>query len=304
MKNADKWIQPTAFTGNYPDWAGFTFLDWDVNNNVFHPGDDYNFGFGDQDFGQAVKSTANGIVVYTSKSMQGYGNLCIIKHTLGYNLKRFIKENYGIETDVLYSLYAHLKDMLVSTGNEIDADALIGHIGKSGTKWAHLHFEIYQAIPDTGWRYYPTGKSKEWIQDYYLPAYKFIESTKNIESYDNYLGKPKDYWLQVEKDREALLNQIGSIDQEWSKKLQKVTNEFSTCTIDSATLQTKLESCATTSQKERDDFAIKLATKQNEVNEAKNRITEVLKDNADNYKFIESLKLVVYTIGNMFKNIS
>lgn len=303
MKNADTWIQPTAFTGNYPDWSGFTFLDWDASNKVFHPGDDYNFGYGDQDLGQPVKASANGIVVHTSKSSKGYGNMIVIKHTLGYNIKRFIKENYGIETDVLYSLYAHLKDVLVSTGNEIDADSLIGHIGNTGTKWAHLHFEIYKDIPDTTWRFYPINWTREKVQEFYLPAYRFIESTKNIDTYDSYLGKPKDYWLQVEKDRESLMNQIGTIDKEWSKKLQVVTNEFSTCKEVSATLEDELEKTAITLQSERNNFAEKLANKQNELNQAKTRITEILKDNAENYKFIESLKLVVYTIGHWFKNI-
>ncbi len=66
--NADKWVHPTKFTGEYPDWAGFTFEDWDATNKVYHPGDDYNFGGGDDDCGQDACSVAAGIVIHTPVS--------------------------------------------------------------------------------------------------------------------------------------------------------------------------------------------------------------------------------------------
>ena len=109
-------------------------LQWHTKNNVWHSGDDYNLGYGNQDLGQSVKCCASGIVIHTSKSTVGYGNIVVIKHQLGYNLKRFIKQTYGIDTDVLYSFYAHLQDFIVAVGNEIDGDALIGHVGK----WNHI----------------------------------------------------------------------------------------------------------------------------------------------------------------------
>jgi len=166
MKNAEKFIHPTKFTGNWPNWNGFAFLDWHKENNVYHPGEDYNFGYGDQDLGQDTNCTANGIVVHVSKRTTGYGNLIICKHNLGYNLRKFIKETYGIDTNKLYSLYAHLKDISVNVGDEIDCGQKIGTVGKSGTKWAHLHFEIFAPIGEIAkkaWRFYPVGWSKEKI---------------------------------------------------------------------------------------------------------------------------------------------
>lgn len=224
MNNADKWVHPTKFTGEYPNWNGYTWLDW-TKQNAFHPGDDYNFGYGNNDLGQDVVSTAAGVVFHTSETDTGYGKLVIIKHTLGYILKRFIKETYGIETDIIYTLYAHLDDIVVKTGQIVDCGEIIGHVGNTGTKWAHLHFEIYhleKELKHVSERFYPTGWSKEKIKDNWLPAYKFIEATKMIDSLESFLGKPRAYWEQVEKDRESLLKQIGEKDAEFAKLLSPV----------------------------------------------------------------------------------
>lgn len=309
MKNAEKWQHPTRFTGLYPDgWAGFTWLDWDNTNKVYHPGEDYNWSDGtggNADLGQRVEAVANGICIYTGQSSKGYGNMIILKHLLGYNTKRFIKETYGIETDELYSLYAHLRDIKVAVGNEVDMGALIAEVGKSGVTWAHLHFEIYAPIgkmTSLNWRDYPIGWSKEDIRKYYIPPYLFIESTKNQESYDNFMGKSKEYWLQVEKDRESLMKQVGECDTKWAKKLEiergktEVEKKKSKqLEAESAKYVTTIDGLEESVRKSKEDFDKKLEKKDNEIDKLKNRIAIVLEDNAENYKFIEALKLVLYT---------
>jgi len=311
MKNADKWVQPTDFTGNYPDWNGYAWLDWSPEAKCYHPGDDYNFGSGSDDLGQAVVATAAGKVFHTSKKTTGYGNLVIIKHTLGYKLKRFIKETYGIETDELYSLYSHLKDILVAVGNTVDEASLIAHVGKTGTKSPHLHFEIYSLWKDlktTDYRFYPVGWSKEKIIENWLPAYKFIESTKNIESYDSFLGKPKEYWLQVEKDREKLLEDSGQCDDRVlavKKEMQKIVDEkqkkVEQLTGKSATQQKLVKKTQDREKGLVEGFTAKINTLKNENRDLGIRITEILSEQSEKYKVGEAVMLLIETIKKIFK---
>ena len=309
--NADKWMHPTKYTGEYPDgWAGYTFCDWDPNNKVYHPGEDYNFGSSDADLGQDAVATASAIVFHVSNSTAGYGNLLILKHTLGYNLKRFIKDKYGIETDTLYSLYGHLKDIVVKEGQEVQMGQLVGHVGKSGTQWAHLHFEIYSLWKDlanTSYRFYPVGWSKEKIQENYLPAYFFIEASKNLEEV-SFMGKSKEYWLQVEKDRETLMAQLGVKEQEILKIKQGLQEQIDLLTKQNK--QSSEESAKTISELQKSletvkiDYAKlqeKLAKSEELVNTLKNEKAILLAEQAEKYKVSEAWTLFVNAILKLFK---
>ena len=284
MSNADKWVQPTKFTGEYPSgWGGFTFLDWHQSNNVYHPGDDYNFGYGEQDLGQDVVATSAGQVLHTSKSSKGYGNIIIIKHILGYNLKRFVKETYGIETNELYSFYAHLKDVFVNVNDMVEMGQRIGTVGNTGTESPHLHFEIYAAIGELAsqsWRFYPIGWSKEKIKEFWLPSYLFIESVKNIEAFETFLGKPKDYWLQVEKDREDLLKQLIQKDTVWAEKLQTIQKEIGTLGGEIAILTTKSGQAETSAKTALEDFTKKQEESNKVITDLKNQNSQLLAEQA------------------------
>ena len=306
MKNAEKFAHPTRFTGNWPDWNGYTWLDWAAQQNAYHPGEDYNFGSGDQDCGQAVKACANGIVVHTSESNKGYGKLIIIKHNIGYNLKRFIKETYGIETDQLLSLYAHLKDILVSVGNKIDCDALIAHVGNTGTKWCHLHFEIFSLWKDlknTTYRFYPVGWSKDKVKENWLPAYLFIEATKNLEIFDQFLGKSKEYWLQVEEDRKSLLKQLSEKEKEFLKiqtdlveKRKEVEKENKQLKIESANFDKKAEKTGIAHQKAVEKLEEKISTQKTEIENLKKRITSILSEQSEKYQIGDAVILLIELI--------
>ncbi len=301
MKLADKWVHPTMFTGDWPNWNGFTFLQWHTKNNVWHSGDDYNLGYGNQDLGQSVKCCASGIVIHASKSTVGYGNIVVIKHQLGYNLKRFIKQTYGIDTDVLYSFYAHLQDFIVAVGNEIDGDALIGHVGKSGTTSPHLHFEVYAPIGELekkGWRFYPMGWPKEKVQQFWLPAYKFIEASKQIvELGEGFLGKPEKYWLQVEKDRESLLDQIGKVDGKWAVKVANAEKETGRLTEEIAKVSLQVKSLAESHTKEVEVLNGKIKKLEDDLLTVKTRNAELLKGQSKDLTLKELLKLIFYKIG-------
>jgi lipoprotein NlpD len=76
-------------------------------------------------FGQEVRASAPGEVVYIGDSLKGYGNLIIIKHN-----KSFL------------SAYAHNRKIVVKEGQRIDSNQLIGTVGTNNRRETALHFQI------------------------------------------------------------------------------------------------------------------------------------------------------------------
>lgn len=74
--------------------------------------------------GQKVLAAAEGRVIY-SGTMNGYGNLVIIKHT-----------------DDLLTAYAHNSNNLVTQGSSVSKGQQIAEMGNSGTDTVKLHFEV------------------------------------------------------------------------------------------------------------------------------------------------------------------
>jgi len=76
--------------------------------------------------GTPVLATANGIIFKTKESESGYGHHIIIKHDEQFS-----------------TLYAHLKDIMVSEGQAVQKGAVIGTVGSSGASSSpHLHYEV------------------------------------------------------------------------------------------------------------------------------------------------------------------
>ena len=89
--------------------------------------------------GTPVAAVADGTVVFAGsdrKNLVGpytdfYGNVIVIQHNLA-----------GIGQPI-YSLYGHLSDVGVSTGETVQAGELIGRVGSTGIAMgSHLHFEV------------------------------------------------------------------------------------------------------------------------------------------------------------------
>ncbi len=77
--------------------------------------------------GQPVVSASSGTVAYVGR-MRGYGNLLIVEHA-----------------GSLYSLYAHLNEIVVKPEQKVEAGELIGRVGDTGSfEGAKLHFELRQ----------------------------------------------------------------------------------------------------------------------------------------------------------------
>jgi len=78
-------------------------------------------------YGTLVKSTADGKVIFAGYK-GNFGNLVIIDH--GKNFK---------------TLYGHLSEILVKSGQEIKANTFIGKVGSTGRSTGpHLHYEIHK----------------------------------------------------------------------------------------------------------------------------------------------------------------
>lgn len=166
MKKADNFQDPMAW-----NTTGYGFCEW--TGEVFHPGIDLNWNWGDQDLGRAIVVCANGLVEYAgydvSSSNKGWGNHIIIKHELP-------------DGQILFSHYAHLKDMLVNKGDEVGIGMQIGTCGKTGGwDWAHLHFEIRKPI-GKGYNFWPAGWTEEQVRNYYLDPIEFITTFKPVSN--------------------------------------------------------------------------------------------------------------------------
>lgn len=78
--------------------------------------------------GSPVHATASGTVRNITRSLRGYGNTLILDHGNGYS-----------------TLYAHLEQVLVQTGQKVTRGTQIATVGSSGMSMApHLHYEVRQ----------------------------------------------------------------------------------------------------------------------------------------------------------------
>jgi murein DD-endopeptidase MepM/ murein hydrolase activator NlpD len=86
-----------------------------------------------------ILAAGDGLVIWTGMGLYSgeenlndpYGKAVAIRHDFGYQNKR------------LYTVYAHMDEILVSEGQEVKAGQVIGLVGDTGlTTGPHLHFEV------------------------------------------------------------------------------------------------------------------------------------------------------------------
>lgn len=100
-----------------------------------HSGCDLNgIGGENTDLGEPVYAAARGMVVYSGKPSDEWGNVVVLAHRLPG------------EDCIIQTLYAHLNTRDVSLGTMVHRGRRIGSIGTAGGRYlAHLHFELIQS---------------------------------------------------------------------------------------------------------------------------------------------------------------
>jgi hypothetical protein len=80
------------------------------------------------DVGEPIRPIMSGVVSKVEKNWFGYGNMVIVKHSSEYE-----------------SLYAHMSKILVTEGQEVGSDSILGLVGNTGRSTGpHLHLEIHE----------------------------------------------------------------------------------------------------------------------------------------------------------------
>ena len=150
---------------------GLGYLEWYASHKVYHPGIDLNKGYGDQDLGMAITAPEDGIVEFVSPNAKngGFGLHCVIYHA---------QKN-------VWTHYVHLATCEVKASDRVNKHQKIATLGKSGTTFAHLHFEVWsQELREKyqknrgGWKkdyeFYPTNFTKNEVAQLYPDPNEFL----------------------------------------------------------------------------------------------------------------------------------
>ena len=136
MRRSRSFSTPEPYTGDFAKGQGS--LDWPVRGTLVgrfgpekHPRFNtviMNNGIDiESTAGTPVRAVAKGRVDFTNEDYSSFGQVVIVNHGDGY-----------------YTLYAHLSEILVRQGEEVQSGQTIGKVGDSGTslKGTVLHFEV------------------------------------------------------------------------------------------------------------------------------------------------------------------
>lgn len=80
----------------------------------------------------------------------------------------------------MYHHFAHLRNKpLVPQEASVAIGQLIGYVGKSGTQYAHCHYEVSINKP-VRWTFYPSGQPRKWVAEHYTDPKKYINERLNL----------------------------------------------------------------------------------------------------------------------------
>jgi len=152
---------------------GWGFSEW--NGAVWHPGEDWNRGAGEADFGDPVYSIEGGKIIVAKNYGLSWGRVILIEHKFG--------------SQRIYSQYAHLSKIDKVAGDTVKRGEKIGNIGNANGIWAsHLHFEIRQLYLAAD--FWPSGMSKAQLFQKYLNPTNFINTHRPVKGSDLTLANP------------------------------------------------------------------------------------------------------------------
>src|SRR6185369_7904579 len=168
--------------GAYRDQAtGQSYSGWyvathfpDIYSYGIHTGEDWT-GNGPpaSDLGQDVHAVANGKVAFADFCGKLWGNVVMIDH--------LFYENH--EKKQIRSVYAHLREIKVHSGQDVHRRDLIATVGQDPDKLfaPHLHLELRwdQTLSATYWPS-SNGKDISWVKDHYSAPSAFIHSHRDV----------------------------------------------------------------------------------------------------------------------------
>ncbi|MFI5386147.1 MAG: M23 family metallopeptidase [Fimbriimonadales bacterium] len=156
---------------------GIRFLE--NEGGIPHPGVDYNGpGGADDDVGMPYYAVARGLVADANSGTWGS---IVIRHL------------YKGET--VYSQYAHSEPsrVFVTVGQEVQKGQLIGCIGKKGTTFAHLHWEIRKSAHPypTMASYWPTDVlTMPWLDRWTTITNRYYDPEAWVDNHGPYVESP------------------------------------------------------------------------------------------------------------------
>ncbi|MGB0707306.1 MAG: M23 family metallopeptidase [bacterium] len=167
MENA---VYPARF--DIPHSNGLGYLQYFPDQNVFHTGWDLNEGFGNADIDNPVVCHFEGRVEFITpapsvfnRQNRGWGWMVVLYH-----------EKWGV-----WSRYAHLnKKPTVSVGQKLQMGQQFAEVGRTGTKSAHLHWDMWdkklQDYADGDYYFYPIGYNKAFVNEHFIDGLAFVEA--------------------------------------------------------------------------------------------------------------------------------
>ncbi|MEK6335135.1 MAG: peptidoglycan DD-metalloendopeptidase family protein [Acidobacteriota bacterium] len=168
--------------GSYQDKAvGKRYSGWYIATHFadqysygMHTGEDWS-GLGPpaSDLGQDVHAVANGKVAFAEFCGRLWGNVVMIEHL-------FYENN---EKKTIRSVYAHLNEIKVRPGEEVQRRQVIATVGQDPDKLfaPHLHLELRwdTSLSPTYWPS-ANGKDVAWVKEHYASPSAFINSHRRV----------------------------------------------------------------------------------------------------------------------------
>jgi murein DD-endopeptidase MepM/ murein hydrolase activator NlpD len=167
--------------GGYTDKAsGKRYSGWAVSVHFgqyysygIHPAEDWGgSGPPSSDLGQDVHAVANGKVAFADFCGRLFGNVVMIDHVFYEN----------VEKKTIRSVYVHLHDIHVRSGELVKRRQVIGTVGQDPDKLfaPHLHLEFRwdQSLGPTFWPS-SNGKDMDWVKRHYTDPSAFINAHRH-----------------------------------------------------------------------------------------------------------------------------
>lgn len=216
--------------------------------SYFHGGEDINLRTGgDSDLGQPIYAISDGVVTSVHEHRTNFGKHLHIKHDGPWG--------------VVYSHYAHCDSISVKAGDAVVEGQKIATLGKTGTNWAHLHFEI---------KLQPIGvdsvaKTKEDLKKWTDP-FAFINKWMG----ESMPGEIYDVEGVGEVEIPVNKNQLLEIDKFLQQERQRLVDERQK----KDDLQSQLDVYKSEYEKEVKDYKARIASSDEAAKEYKSRYKE------------------------------